>query len=292
MPNKETLINSLAEIGLGENEAILYEMLLNNPDTTIPFLQKKSQFSRTMLYYILQNLESMELVETKKLDKKTVYNAVSPNKLEELMKEREKEMDKQKKLLRDILIDLNSAYRLSHNKPGIKFFEGLDGIKEALDDSLNNNNDKQIRTFCDAVGYSTYLKEWNEKYYAPTRMKKGIFERVVIPDEAQALDYMSNHIANPSTDVLFVDHNKFSFQTEINIYDNKVSFVTFSEKNHIGVIVESKEIFNTLASVFDYMWEAGKKDFKQIQPPWIKRYKETPEEIIKDTPYKKTPSAE
>ena len=121
-----------------------------------------------------------------------------------------------------------------------------------LNDTILNNQGKQLLTFSDVAGYANYLKQWNAEYYAPKRKELGIYEKVIIPDNKAALDYMRNYKANEVTDIIFIDHALFPFSTEINIYDNKVSFVTFSERGHVGVILENKEIAQTawLAGAF------------------------------------------
>jgi sugar-specific transcriptional regulator TrmB len=220
----------------------------------------------------LGNLADLELANTKKIGKKTVYNAAPPEKLEEFLADQEKELSRQKNTLTQIMGDLGSVYRLAHNKPGVRFFEGIEGIKEVLEDTLRNNTQKMILTFSDAAGYSTYLKDWNTNYYAPKRKKLGIFEKVIIPDSPKALEFLRNYKSNEVTEVLFVDHKNYPFKTEINIYENKISFVTFSEKTHIGVIINNDEIVHTLTSVFNLLWMCGQKYYKDTQPEWIKNF--------------------
>ena len=78
-------------------------------------------------------------------------------------------------------------------------------------------------------------------------------------------DYKSNEV----TDILFVDHKTYPFATEINIYNNKVSFVTFSPDFMVGVIIENKEIYKTLLSVFNFVWNFGKQNLAESQPEWL-----------------------
>jgi len=267
-----TIITSLTELGLGPNEALLYEILLKNPNATIPVLTKASQMTRTMVYYVLNNLIGLELAQAEKADKKTIYNAAPPEKLEDFLADQEKELQRQKNALKGIVSDLGSLYRLSHNKPGVRFFEGMEGIKEVLEDTLANNTQKMILTFSDAAGYATYLKDWNTSHYAPKRKKLGIFEKVIIPNHPLALEFLKNYKSNEVTEVLFVDHQSYPFKTEINIYENKVSFVTFSPKAHIGAIVESKEIADTMTAIFNFTWQIGKKYCAELQPEWLSRY--------------------
>jgi hypothetical protein len=157
-------------------------------------------------------------------------------------------------------------------KPGVRFYEGLEGIKQVLKDTLVNNQQKSLLTFSDVGGYAQYLSEWNTKYYAPERQAKKIFEKVIIPNSQGALDYMKDYKGSEVTEILFIDNDLYPFSTEVNIYENKVSFVTFSPRVHVGVIVESKEIAETMTSIFNFTWKLGKKYCANLQPEWLSRY--------------------
>ncbi len=158
---------------------------------------------------------------------------------------------------------LISDFNLVSGRPGVRFFEGIDGIKEALSDTLINNTKRQILTFSDLANYVKYLNEWNAKFYAPRRRQFQIHEKAIVPDHPTAQSFLKEYLANPLSDqlteVYFADHKLYPFKTEINIYENKVSFVTFGEKNHIGVIIENKEIFDSMSSIFNIIWDSKKK---------------------------------
>ena len=69
---------------------------------------------------------------------------------------------------------------------------------------------------------------------------------------------MKNFQAENITEVVFIDSKLFPFYSEITIYDNKVSSVTFSDQGHVGLIIENKEIYETQKSVFEIAWAYGK----------------------------------
>ena len=265
----------LTAAGLTENEAQVYEILLADGQSTAGKLHKKAPFKRGLIYKILDELVEKRLINKVEMPGKvTVFRVEHPQKISDLLDAEQQKIRHYKKSLEELMPRLVSNYNLAFNKPGIRFFEGLDGVKKVLDDTLINNLQRKILTFSDVAGYMKYLKEWNENYYAPRRKKFGIHEKVIIPNHPDAIEYMKGYKASEFTDILFVDHKLYPFSTEVNIYENKVSFVTFSEKAHIGVIVENKEIVDTLTSVFNFTWNLGEKLCGDIQPDWLKRQKE------------------
>lgn len=264
-------IASLAQSGLSYAQARVYEILLKNGPLKAGKVHQKSDLKRGLVYKVLEELVILGLVEKNETSGKVaVFEPQHPAKLKDLAEKQEEKAKTAQLVLDGIMSQMASEFNLAVGKPGVSFYEGLDGVKKVLDDTLNDNPQKYLEVFSDASGYSTYLLDWNTNYYAPKRKRLNIFEKVIVPNSPKALEWLKGYQANEVTDFLFVDHNTFPFHTEINIYNNKVSFVTFSAKTHIGVIVENKEIYETLKSIFNFVWQMGKQHLGPTQPPWIK----------------------
>ena len=254
------------QIGLAKNESIVYDYLLQNGESPAGDIIKKTPLKRGVIYNALADLVAKGLVTERKKQKIAMFSPNHPEKLRENIERQEQALLKAKNTLEANLANIISDFSLVSGKPGVRYFAGIAGIKKVLNDTILNNQGKQLLTFSDVAGYANYLKQWNAEYYAPKRKELGIYEKVIIPDNKAALDYMRNYKANEVTDIIFIDHALFPFSTEINIYDNKVSFVTFSERGHVGVILENKEIAQTLTSIFNLCWQLGKKYYQAKQP--------------------------
>lgn len=270
----------LLGLGLTKVQSEIFSCLLQNGPKKASDIAKITKRPRGVAYKGLEELIDLGLV-LKKESKLGValFAAEHPSNLEKVLERREKELDKTKKEFTASLPDLVSAYNLVSNKPGVRFYEGEEGVKKVLEDTLISNPDKKLYTFSDVASYATYLSEWNTNYYAPKRKKLGVYEKVIIPDNTRALEYMKDYKANEVTDILFVDHKTYPFATEINIYNNKVSFVTFSPDFMVGVIVENKEIYRTLLSIFNFIWDFGKINLASSQPDWLKKQTKTVESV-------------
>lgn len=266
--NEKILLN----LGLTKVQSEIFNCLLQNGPKKASDIAKITKRPRGVTYKGLEELIDLGLV-LKKESKLGValFTAEHPSNLEKVLERREKELDKIKKEFTASLPDLVSAYNLVSNKPGVRFYEGEEGVKKVLEDTLISNPEKKLYTFSDVASYAIYLSDWNTNYYAPKRKKLGVYEKVIIPNNALALNYMKNYKSNEVTDILFVDHKTYPFATEINIYNNKVSFVTFSSDSMIGVIIENKEIYKTLLSIFNFVWNFGKNNLADSQPEWLKK---------------------
>lgn len=259
----------LTQAGLTENQSLIYEILIKNGSLSAGAVYKKTPMKRGLVYKILDELTDLKLVEKKEEPQKVaIFTPVHPLKIKELAKEREEKAQDAQIALEGILPKIISDFNLTIGKPGVRFFEGLDGIKQVLEDTLITNQEKRIFSYSDAAGYATYLKNWDLNYYALKRKELGIKEQMIVPNNPIGLTHMYNYPAMEVTEIIFVDHKTYPFATDINIYDGKVSFVTFSEKIHIGVIVENREIFQTMLSAFSIAWSLAKIQFADIQPAW------------------------
>lgn len=249
---KPVTITTLEELGLAKNEAILYDTLLKTVDATIPYLVKNTPFSRTLLYYILGNLEAYELITAHKNGTKTVYNVEPPEKLADMLQNREKEFHKQKDLLKGVMGDLYSTYRLAHNKPGVKFYEGPEGIREVTFDSLQSK--ETIYTFIDIEAIGKYAQEMNADY-VKERVKLGIAKKQICLDTPYTRErYRTLPPPARLLEVRLLPPAVNPFKTSMQIYNDTVSYSTLTAETQIGVIVVDKNITAMHRSLFEYVW--------------------------------------
>lgn len=251
-----TIQNTLIELGLAENEAKLYEILVQNPDASIPLLKQKSPFSRTMIYYVLKSLVNYGLVETAEIGKKTVFNAAPPEKLEDFFIDREKELKRQKDLLGSVIGDLRSTYALSHNKPGVRFFEGPEGIKEALWDSLTSP--EPIFTFINRGSLMETLGETNNAYLKE-RLKKQIVNNTLYVDTPEARAFIAHHTNDQYSQARLLPADTLPFKAGLKIYDNKISFFTLRNKELMAVIIKDPDLYAINRSWFSLVWNMAEK---------------------------------
>lgn len=264
---------TLKQSGLSASQAEVYEALLTYGEQGAGALTKKTSLKRGLVYKALEDLVKFGLVDkVEEAGKVARFVPKHPTHLRELVESRQKALKDAELVLDGLLPSLVSEFNLVSGKPGVLVYEGLEGVKKVLEDTLVNNKEQKIFAFSDVAGYATYLKEWNTDYYAPKRLRLGIQEKVIIPNNEKALEYMKGYKASEVTQVLFIDRTQYPFKTEVNIYSGKVSFVTFSEKGHIGVIVENQEIYNTLVSVFKFTWALGQKYCQELQPQWTEEF--------------------
>lgn len=116
----------LKEIGLSENEALLYELLVESGPKKASELVEPSGIGRGNVYNVLHDLRAKELVTVRE-GKFQLYEAKDPSALEPFLERKREELGRIESAFASTVRDLNSHFNLSTGKPAIQIFEGLDG---------------------------------------------------------------------------------------------------------------------------------------------------------------------
>jgi sugar-specific transcriptional regulator TrmB len=245
----------LKAAGLDSKEAQTYEHIVRSGKSTAAEILKATAIKRGDLYNVLKRLEDRKLIHPLPDVKILTYAPSDPEAIERALKAEEQALVEAK----DNLSSLYSLYNLGMGKPGVRFAQGIEAIKEFFNDTLNSKTD--ILSYADWDGWDRYLYKY-AVWYAKERRERKIKERVIIPDTLAARQYMKNYNAD-FTDFRFVPHDKFKFSLEMNIYDNKVLYVTLREP-FIAVLIEDKDIADTQRAVFEMSWaHVGESNFSR-----------------------------
>lgn len=170
-----------------------------------------------------------------------------------LLLAREKQQVKE---LESILPNLKSLTNKTGHRPSVKFFEDLDGVKAIYEDSLSAQT--EILNYANSQEIRDHWPNYDEEYVAE-RAKKKIWLRGIAPDDEGGRQVQSQD-SKFYREIRLIDPKKLPFNNEINIYDNKISMVSFV-KPIFGIIIESKALVETQRSIFEMAWSfAGKAD--------------------------------
>ncbi|EKD49127.1 MAG: Transcriptional regulator, TrmB [uncultured bacterium] len=249
----------LNKLGLAENEALIYELLLERGKSMARDLVTESGLGRGNVYNILTSLQQKGFVLLIE-GKQTLFQAVDPSKLRTLSEQKIKEAKQLDAEFQEALSQMSSTFNLSTGRPTIQIFEGLEGFEQAIFDSLNTKN--EILTYSDPV---TIMKGEFGKInarYVKKRHNLNIPKRIIFPDNESARK-LKNEIADELTNVVIAHGFSPGFNTIVEIYDNKVAFLTLREEKIISVIIEDEDIVAMQRNQFEYIW---KKEYQAASP--------------------------
>lgn len=243
----------LTELGFSPKEAKVYLALLELGPSTATEIARKAKINRTTSYDILETLAGEGLVNLIGETKIQKYAAESPEKVIKFLENKIAKTKEQLNMARALLPQLLSVYSVKE-KPKVKFYEGVEGMQEAFEDTLS----AQGEILAYAVGEDIF-QTLTEKYvrnYFKRRTLKNIAVRVIAPDTPESRAVTVND-AEELRESLLVPKDKFYFSTETNIYNNKIMIASWREK--FAIIIESAEISEAQKKVFELAWEGAKK---------------------------------
>ena len=246
---------SLEQIGLKDRAITVYLTLLQLGQATIHDIAKKSQVKRTTTYSILDGLVIKGLATFVDKGGHRLYYAENPRKVASFLAEEEHQVKEKRARFSETLPELLSIYNIKAAKPKIKFYEGIEGLKEIYEETLELKKGSEIVGFgVTTLIYKSFGEDWI-KSYLEKRVKGKISMREILGDNDLARKHKENDkVENRQTHL--VPEDKFPFTNEINIFGNKISIVSFKEL--MGVIIESSDVAGTQKAIFELAWLGAK----------------------------------
>lgn len=248
----------ITDTGLSKEQAVVYEVLLKlgeSPASTIAkAIPSGTTLSRPLVYKVLEELIGLDLAskseETGKIAKFTPKHPVAITKVIDEQKER---IERTKKQFLVTSGKLSSLFNLSVGKPGVQFYEGEDGVWEVLMDSLTAT--EEILSYADTDAVSKYIPALNAEY-SVAREEKKVCKRVMIMDSPAGRKFMSSYDHGITKAKLMRSTGKRPhFQSVMQIYDNKVSYITLTDDYLVGIIITDQYIADTHKYLFESLWE-------------------------------------
>ena len=175
----------LKKLGLSDGEVLIYELLLEMGRIKARNLIIPSGLGRGNVYNILTQLQAKGLVIPIE-GKKTLYEAVDPSSLQKLIDQRMNRMRQTEAEFKEALSQMTSTFNLSTGRPAIQIFEGIEGAKKAIADSLTSKT--EILTYLDIHAVTGPLAKAN-RAHVKQRIQKQIPKRILVADSPAARDF-------------------------------------------------------------------------------------------------------
>lgn len=240
---KDNIDTSLKFLGLTTEQIKVYFAALDCSESTIQDLSNNSGVKRTSIYNFIDELVKGHFITVIQKKRRKHYSAVHPSHLLEIMKFRLKEVE-------HIIPKLVERHNISNRGPRVMIYDGVEGIKEVLIDILKEKT--PVVAWSDFKHMSAILGEYYFDVFPPERAKRGIASRNIVPDSPQARKLSMK-------DDLYLRKSKFlplpDFKTEINIYGNKVALNSYKSNPPFAVIIEDKNLADTLKTIWKAQWD-------------------------------------
>jgi sugar-specific transcriptional regulator TrmB len=244
-------IELLQELGLSPNEAKIYETLLQIGVAGVGDIATKANIHRRNAYDALQRLVQKGLVFTTFQKKENRYSAVDPNKLMELVREKETH-------LASALPQLQELYQEEPPQNAAYIYKGIEGYKNYRRDLLRVSKECY---FIGAKGLwlSPQIDEQFRKRFILPVYKEALLKQKLLfdPRVPKQLPQVFKYISKQNYKVL---PEKYSTHAVIDIFgDYVVTFTGVSvgklDDNTTLFVMRNKELANSYRTWFQFIWD-------------------------------------
>ena len=242
---KKTQLKSLLiSSGLSSKEALIYMFLLEKGSVKASTIFKSfPKLKKGNTYALLDKLEKKKLVTKKGV----LFEPLPPQNLLTRLKKKTQNLKNSLKYLEESLPELTSKYKLSVGKPTIKYFEGLDGIKDVFEDIYSP---KEVVYGCvDLEQADKALPAYIVNKLIPKRIKNQVKAISFVADSKQARQIKKDD-QNQLRETHLVDQEKYPLPAEIDVYEDKIAMLTFTKGDFLGLLIENEDLATTLKSIF------------------------------------------
>ncbi|PLX28302.1 hypothetical protein C0581_02835 [Candidatus Parcubacteria bacterium] len=238
----------LEGLGLSKNEAKIYETLLLIGEATVNEISVRSKIHRRNIYDTMSRLVEKGLVFQVIGKGDNVYKPVDPNKLMELVEERQRKLEK-------VMPELVAAYNDKPQLEAVYFYKGIEGFKNYLRDVLSSGEDVY---FIGAKGcwFDPRLKTFLEKFLKDAQREGVKYQHLFDYEVKDDLPEVMESVGKPYK---FLP-KEYSTPSMIDIFgDHVVSFTgaglgKISDDISIFVVV-SRSMATSYKTWFKFMWD-------------------------------------
>lgn len=245
MTGLENIKEYIRKTGLTENEAKIYMTLLEFGPSQAGLISRKSGLHRRVVYDTAEMLIKKGLIGYIKKNNKKLFQASSPNRILEIIKEKENS-------IRDILPQMLQFYSQTKEKEETNFYKGKNGLKTVFEEQLDLPKKSEILIIGpSSMAYN--ILPFYFKWYDKRRIEKQIRSRIIFHKTAN-----DNLPKIPLSEIKFLPE-KYSSPMAINIYQDKVAIIMWSKENPLAIVIKQREIAEGYRKYFELMWRIARK---------------------------------
>lgn len=241
---------------LTDKERRVLESLFRTGQSTVNEISKDTLINRTALYHTLNSLTKKGVITQFEKEKISHYQPISIEQYEYWVK------GNLKKIQESSTADLKK-FKSVQNKnklnlyADVKYFEGIEGMKNMYSDTIYNNKEKVLYAITDYEKGYAENGDWFDNEYLPERVRNKVKVRSILADTPTGRNYVKS-AKELLRDMCFVDIFK-DLGIEICLYDSKIAIIAFDKKHPLGLIIQNEIMANAFKQIFNYIWKTGKR---------------------------------
>lgn len=250
----------LIPLGLDQTEIDVFLAMTGQiAPEKISKIAKNAGHNRASVYDVLRRLSEKGLVRQISKGAVLKYEAVEPSVILSKLNDQKTEIENKIEAFENLRPELNAIFGTAPGQPSVAFYEGIEGIKNVLLDTLETPGVKEIISYVSAdylqMGFDS---KFLDKYWQ-RRTELKIPSRGIMPgtEKAKSLFNPERNVRELRT-LKFISPEKYKFTNEIDIYADKIGIISLDQNNLYGVIIKSQNIADTQRNIYELLWESIK----------------------------------
>jgi len=256
--------NILKKIGFSEKEMDVYLQLLEIGTQPASVIAKRLSIPKSSVFDVLSAFAKEGIISRHIQNKVHYFSIPDPKNLLNYLNRKESIIKTQQRELTDVLPDLYAFMNPYALRPKVETYEGWEGIKTVLDDTLSSETEILAYVYIDGWVINKDLYEYCRENNLK-RSEKGIFERGLVAKTPIADKFYKSYTGKSKlSEFRWLSSGKYAIQNEISIYEDKVSIASINVEDQLGIIIQSQKIADTQRAIFEAAW-SGSKKMKKVQ---------------------------
>lgn len=245
---QDYLVKNLEEYGLSPKESQIYIITLTLGTAPASSIARHSNLKRVTTYAILQDLVQKWFISSLSKNNVSYFSAVHPSVLHEKLAHKLEKFG-------DLVPQLLAVSQQYNTQFKVEYFDGFEGMKHLYNKLLHKEN-IMVRSFLGVHDFNSDFLDYLYKEFVPTRVRNKVSVQTIVSGWQGNEVYQKKLNKKTLNETKMVKHSWFDLRGEIVMYDNdKVLFALFNKEEMSGIHIVSKQLFTTLRSIFDLIWD-------------------------------------
>ncbi|MFA5995244.1 MAG: helix-turn-helix domain-containing protein [Patescibacteria group bacterium] len=243
-------------LGLSKNEAEIYEKLLELGEASVSTISAETNINRRNIYDVLNRMMEKGLVFPILQKGDSSYKPVDPNKLMEVLKEKEAQLQKN-------LPNLQQLYHTTPKEDEVYIYKGLEGWKNYMRDMVQVG---EPAYFIGAKGawLDERVKHFYPQFYKEAQRKKIRFYHLFDWEVRETFPKILQYVKK---DYKFLPKGYSAPSGAIDIFGDHVNIISnmrlggFADEDFSFTVIVNQQIADSFRVWFHYMWDFCPNNF-------------------------------
>jgi len=226
----EKLAKNIEELGLETKEAKIYLAALHLGGATVSDLAGKSGLKRTTVHFHLNTLVRKNFLYKTAKGKRIMYIAQDPQKMLKVLEKKKKHYEK-------ILPELESIYSYSSHKPRVRYYEGIEGMREIYNE-LTKTSQTVYGVFSAEKYFSVFSEKDNDEFFKNIKENGGQIKDIIEDSKIGRKHAKSKFYGGLGSPKILPED--FNVAVDLMVAGDKTAMISLV--NLVGVVIENAEI--------------------------------------------------